>query len=329
MIKKMLFPNMWCKCAGIYTALQIDDLIKNQGYVPVSNSFELSRVSETNTRLMGENSPWSGIYNTGNSSKYVQVCNIDLSSISSFNPLGGAGTSPFAGIYDGNGLSIINLNIDESTNLPKGLFAFSSGGIKNILLQDAVVNVSTNEGVSALVGRNTGTITKCSIINASVTQGTTSSGGGGLVCGTNNTGGGSITETYASGSVITASSIAGAFCGQNYGSITNSYSHATINGTGSYTGGMLGANYASGVATNCYSTGLTVGTTFVGGLSAYNIGTITSCYWDTQTSGQATSAGGVGKTTNEMKTGAPSAGIYTGWATPPWDFGTTSEYPQL
>ncbi len=38
------------------------------------------------------------------------------------------------------------------------------------------------------------------------------------------------------------------------------------------------------------------------GLVVYNcIGTITNCFWDTETSGQSTSAGGTGKTTAEIK----------------------------
>lgn len=37
--------------------------------------------------------------------------------------------------------------------------------------------------------------------------------------------------------------------------------------------------------------------------------TVTNSYWDTQTSGQATSAGGTGKTTAQMK----SQSTFTGW----------------
>jgi hypothetical protein len=40
-------------------------------------------------------------------------------------------------------------------------------------------------------------------------------------------------------------------------------------------------------------------------------GTITSCFWDIQTSGQATSAGGTGKTTAEMQTAATF--VDAGW----------------
>ncbi len=53
---------------------------------------------------------------------------------------------------------------------------------------------------------------------------------------------------------------------------------------------------------NCYSTGEVNGVAgLTGGLVAVNNGTITNCFWDTETSGQATSDGGIGKTTAQMK----------------------------
>jgi hypothetical protein len=43
------------------------------------------------------------------------------------------------------------------------------------------------------------------------------------------------------------------------------------------------------------------GSTNVGGLVGKYAGTVTNSFWDTQTSGQATSPAGTGKTTAEMK----------------------------
>jgi len=43
------------------------------------------------------------------------------------------------------------------------------------------------------------------------------------------------------------------------------------------------------------------GNNFTGGLVGYNTGAVSNSFWDTETSGQATSAGGTGKTTAEMK----------------------------
>jgi len=52
---------------------------------------------------------------------------------------------------------------------------------------------------------------------------------------------------------------------------------------------------------NSYSTGSVTGNDHVGGLVGYSEGTASDSFWDTETSGQATSAGGTGKTTAEMQ----------------------------
>ena len=59
-----------------------------------------------------------------------------------------------------------------------------------------------------------------------------------------------------------------------------------------------------------------------------NVGTVTASYWDTETSGQATSAAGAGKTTSELQMPTSASGIYATWGTA-WDFGTECQYPVL
>ena len=56
----------------------------------------------------------------------------------------------------------------------------------------------------------------------------------------------------------------------------------------------------TGDVTQCYSTGSVSGAG--GGLVGFNGGVVTGSFWDTQTSGQAASDGGTGKTTAEMQT---------------------------
>jgi hypothetical protein len=58
-----------------------------------------------------------------------------------------------------------------------------------------------------------------------------------------------------------------------------------------------------GAAHKCYSTGSVSGTQPVGGFAGYMrvLGSISHCFWDTQTSGQIASADGTGKTTAEMQ----------------------------
>ena len=57
-----------------------------------------------------------------------------------------------------------------------------------------------------------------------------------------------------------------------------------------------------GSISDCYSTGSVSGTTNVSGLVENNDGIIVSSFWDTNSSGQTTSAGGTGMTTAQMQT---------------------------
>ena len=95
------------------------------------------------------------------------------------------------------------------------------------------------------------------------------------------------------------------------GEITNSYATGAVIGTGGdevYVGGLVGYNYW-GTITRSYATGAVTGTggdvVGVGGLVGINDqGTITASFWDTETSGMKSSAGGddaVGETTEKMK----------------------------
>jgi len=68
-----------------------------------------------------------------------------------------------------------------------------------------------------------------------------------------------------------------------------------------------------GNVSNSYSTGNVTGDTYAGGLIGENVGedTISNSFWDIETSGQATSDGGTGKTTMEMQEIATFSGA--GW----------------
>jgi hypothetical protein len=96
----------------------------------------------------------------------------------------------------------------------------------------------------------------------------------------------------------------GILVGLNAGSVSNSYTSGAVSGEYSV-GGLVGTNI--GTVSNCYSTANVTGGTFgVGGLVGSNgvikySGRVTNCFWDVETSGQATSAAGTGKTTAEMK----------------------------
>ena len=158
--------------------------------------------------------------------------------------------------------------------------------------------VTGKSWVGGLSGKNYGNVTDCYCMGT--ITGDTNIGG---LCG-NNLDGGSITTCYSTGTVNDTGGGAGGLCGMNYdSSITNCYSNSIVTGTGNYVGGLCGWNYYGSITT-CYSTGTVnnTGTVTGGGLCGDNYyGLIQWSFWDIQTSGMTSSAGGEGKTTAEMK----------------------------
>ena len=117
---------------------------------------------------------------------------------------------------------------------------------------------------------------------------------GGIVGNHNNP----VSNCYNTGAVSGTDNIGGIAGNTASGSITYCYNSGTISGT-TDTGGLVGS-IVSGYVEDCYSTGFVAGSgVSIGGLVG-DAGVVTKSYWNTETSGQATSAGGEGKTTAEM-----------------------------
>ena len=217
-------------------------------------------------------------------------------------------------------------------------------------------NVSGSNTVGGLVGYNWTTTTITNSYNTGAVSGSADTVGGlvaynrsgpitnsyntGAVSGTFNVAGlvgyltaGAITNSYNTGSVTGSSNYVGGLTGYNGDIITNSYSTGAVTGATSsnYVGGLVA--YNGWTITNSYSSGAVVsGGTGVGGLAGFNNGTITNSYWDTQTSVQATSAGGTSLTTAQMKTMASFAGwsiANTGGSNAVWRIYEGHTYPLL
>ncbi|HXF54376.1 MAG TPA: YDG domain-containing protein, partial [Hyphomicrobiaceae bacterium] len=120
-----------------------------------------------------------------------------------------------------------------------------------------------------------------------------------------------LTEnSYATGAVAGRDNVGG-LAGLNGVQISNSYATGAVSGS-TAVGGLVGLSGYSSAIGYSYATGSVSGTSSVGGLVGYDsLGTVTASFWDTDTSGQATSAGGTGLTTAQMK----SLSTYTaaGW----------------
>jgi hypothetical protein len=202
-------------------------------------------------------------------------------------------------------------------------FVVSNGGtISNCYATGAV---SGSNYLGGLASSNTGTISQCH------TDITITGGGycGGLV--SQNTG---IIERSFAGGTITGTTILGGLAAVNGSNgISDCFSTARVAG-GSVAGGLVGQNYSTGYITNCYSVGLVSGTGSLGGLCAWEDNSMGShiyySCWDKQTSNQSTSAGGLGFTTEVMKSLMPYTPPYGNWNfSSIWALCENTNYPRL
>jgi filamentous hemagglutinin family protein len=254
----------------------------------------------------------------GMAGNYVLGSDISVST-TPWNPLGNAtgdfafGTTGFTGIFDGLGHTIDGLtraNTNNSTGI--GLFGqigdqFASGGlVQNLGLTN--VNLAGLSEVGALAGANfgivsnvysTGTVTGGDAVGP--TNDDIVGGIGGLI-GTN---GGLVGLSYSSADVTATTGDqsfgdgldggTGGLVGSSIGgSVDSSYATGSVTGNRDV-GGLIG--YVDGTVTGSYASGAVSGTTNVGGLVGALFGfappdAISDSYWNTTTSGVATSAGG-------------------------------------
>jgi sugar lactone lactonase YvrE len=260
---------------------------------------------------------------------FQQTTNIDFET-ASLTPIGSP-TNSFRGTYDGNGYTISNFSIISGGNYMSLFANLNNGTIKNLGVTGATINAAGNV-VAALVGHTyLGTIQDCYVSGCSITGSTYVAGLVGSADSPN-----TITRCYVSGGTVHGNDTIGGLVGQNAGTISNCYSSTALTATsgGGNMGGLVGKeNQSSGASiTNCYSSGAVGSGNNVGGLVGYLIGTnnTVNSFWDTETSGQSSSAGGTGKTTAEMK----MQSTFTDWdftTTPIWNINSTDNngYPHI
>ena len=271
----------------------------------------------------------------------------------------------FDGTFDGDGHVVRNLQIDVEPYSGGFLGLFGGTGLHGVIRNLGVVDCDLSGGdPGGLVGRNMGLIEHCSV-TGSVTGGDFSGYTGGLAamsqvgriqyCHTNvtvsvdggdygigglvgnNSAGSDIFRCYALGDVsgAGASEDVGGLVGTNYGycTIINSYATGAVSG-GDMVGGLCGSNVDHSQIDTCYAAGAVTDGTQIGGLVGFNDDASAAmvnddnCFWDIDTSGQANSDGGTGRTTEQMKT----AGTFldAGWdLITLWSIEEDQTYPLL
>ncbi|MHB0946905.1 MAG: GLUG motif-containing protein [Sedimentisphaerales bacterium] len=277
-------------------------------------------------QLMSSTGHWSAYF--------VMTADVNLYGVV-LTPVGNS-TTQFRGIFDGNDHIISNVVINQPSSSYVGLFGRigENGKICNLVVEDANIagSSSSGGGVGGIAGFNyKGTISNCYY--------------SGIVSGYNNVGGlvgdnyGTVTGCYATGKVKGSYSVGG-LAGYHHSGINtliNCYATSNVNGL-SNVGGLVGLNGGTSIL-KCYATGAVSGTSSVGGLIGGGNSAV-SCFWDVNSTGQTTSAGGtgaVGKTTAEMKmlstflnagwdfSGELPNGTYEIWQT----FVDGTDYPHL
>jgi len=213
--------------------------------------------------------------------------------------------TPFTGVCDGKGHVISHLTIKGQSFV--GLFGYMRAKVMDLGVVD--VNITgSGDCIGGLVGRK---------------------GDRGI-----------LIQCYSTGMVTGLGDHVGGLVGYNEGEVTRCYSTSAVSGSGSFmagVGGLVGTS-DGGSLTECYSAGAVSGNDAVGGLVGYYHSILprrepvpTDCFWDTQTSGQATSDAGTGKTTAEMQTASTflQAGWYVCGVPSPWTIDERNDYPRL
>lgn len=292
--------------------------------------------STTATDLQGMDGDRAGNYALG--------ADIDASATSGWN--GGSGFLPvgtggvgnrFTGRFDGLGHRIRQLTVNWGGSDWIGLFgaAGSLSELRNLTLSD--VSITGNNFVGGLVGYGDSSIVNCHVSGSVTGAGI---GVGGLlgirngqnnwvtdshaevtVNGGANTGGlvgnvlsGHFARNYASGSV-TGGNLTGGLIGRSASSIMNdNYASGAVSGSANV-GGLVGYLDSNTTTINRgFASGAVTGGSAVGGLlgGAFLSNSVNDSYWNTDTTGQTTSAlGGTGLTTAQLGSALP-AGLNNG-----------------
>ena len=266
-----------------------------EGYLPISTVEDLQSITM--------------------SEKYMLVNDIDLGAVS-WTPLSSE-TSPFEGVFDGNGYTISNFKFAPFLK-HIGLFGYNSGTICNLRVENFTIPSNIYSGVvyaGGLVSYNAGTISNCyanGIVKPSMERSSGSTGGRyddylytGVLTGYN-TGiiedckvfGSNESYIYSTADISTATYIynlySGGLAGYNNGEIVRCISSANVlariwgpSGELSYrcyiyAGGLVGYNYGGSID-SCFAEGSVTtsgscASAYTGGLGGYNTGNITNSY---------------------------------------------------
>lgn len=294
------------------------------GLSPFIGQLDGKGYSVSNLSIDWSTSPqqfWVGLFGW---TQAAEVKNLTLASIavSGNRYIGGlAGMTKTSTLTDCTISGDINYHVGGLAGLyVGGLVGYMNGG--SVTSSHVSGTVTGREEVGGLIGRTDDATIESSHSTSAVSL--SEDCGGGLIGRIYIDSAATLSKCFATGNVAgDDSDYLGGLVGRYDGAISSDcYAMGDVadGGTGlppHTIGGFIGY-LESGAIEDCYSTGApTTGSTdpSIGGLVGWNDGAVVNCFWDIETSGQATSDGGTGKTTAEMKTQS----IFTDAG---WDFTT-------
>jgi len=227
---------------------------------------------------------WNDLDNVRNdlSGDYILINDLDEDTTgyqgvgSDFDPIpfveGETRPSGFSGTFDGNGKSISDLVIDKDDDGAVALFGATSGGasITKLSVSGSVTCINSSRNVAGLVGYHDG---------------------------------GNVKECVCHVDVVSDGQRIGGLVGNNNETIEDSYSTGSVTGD-ERVGGLVGWNSSFNSATirRSYAVGAVTGNSETGGLVGGDGSNEIDCYWDTESTGQSTSAGSAtGLTSSQMQ----------------------------
>ncbi|MBO6678243.1 filamentous hemagglutinin N-terminal domain-containing protein [Parvibaculum sp.] len=284
------------------------------GFAPIGDEEDIDDIAFSGS-LNGQGHAITGLTINRPGENYVgligsaQDATVSDLSLSGGSIIGNQAVGALAGTFNGGSITSVSSDLSvEGSNFVGGLVA-ASQQFTAISLSSASGDVTgSGYAVGGLIGALfEGTLSR------SYATGNVSGGSlvGGLV-GANGfaSAGGDIDRSFATGNVTGTDGQIGGFAGFSTGTIANSYATGNVTGTGSAerVGGFVG-DLAAASLDSVYSTGQVSGAAEVGGFAGRRDGssTVTSAYWNTETSGQASgvgvgdSTGVAGLTTAEMQ----------------------------
>ncbi len=209
----------------------------------------------------------------------------DITLVGNHTPIGDSSTK-FTGNFNGSGFAVKNLTVYQTSDYA-GFFGYTNSGAD---IHDLGVEISSHgviggNAVGGLVGYNTG---------------------------------GTVSNSYATGTVTGSGNEVGGLVGSNYGgTVSNSYANGTVISSGNSVGGLVGFS-TLGTVSNSYATGNVTGSGNVGGLVGYNTGTVSNSYATGNVTGSGNSVGGLvgnnsgGTVSNSYATGNVSGSVAVG-----------------